>query len=108
MKRILSKALMSAGALLILGAAGDSDTGALTIEGAVLKVGIGIALFVVGYILYKKAKTSEQSSEDFTKHFISYSKQDATSAYKNNFNTVQVKCQPRYKQNISKSEVIGC
>ena len=108
MKRKIGKGLMIAGALLVLGAAGDSDTGRLTLEGAVLKVGIGIALFVLGYILCKKVKTSKQSSEGFTKHIKLDSKQTTTSAYKNNFSTVEAKCQPRYKQNISKSEVIEC
>ena len=81
MKRILSKALMSAGALLILGAAGDSDTGALTIEGAVLKVGIGIALFVVGYILYKKVNTPEHKPESVTYNEEFVSRQATTPAY---------------------------
>ncbi len=83
MKRKIGKGLMIAGALLVWGAAGDSDTGQLTFEGAILKVSAGIVLFVLGYILYKKVKTSEQSPEVFTKQRRKFvSRQVMTPAYK--------------------------
>lgn len=102
MKRKIGKGLMIAGALHVLGAAGDSDTGRLTLEGVAMKVGIGIALFAVGYILSEKVKTPEQSSEAFTKKQIKVlnSKQDATSAYKINFNTLNKHCQPRNRNEV--------
>ena len=109
MKRKIGKGLMFAGALLVLGTAGDSDTGALDIKGAALKAITGIMVFAVGYILYKKAKSSKQGSEDSTqKHINLNSKQDATSAYTENYSTVQAKCQPRYEQSVGESGVIEC
>ena len=94
MKRKISKCLMAAGAFLILGAAGDSDTNALTFEGTVIKVSIAIALFAVGYILYKKVNTPKPKLRSVTlnNEFVN-SKQATTPAYKNNFTTTKGICQ---------------
>ena len=83
MKRILSKALMSAGALLILGAAGDSDLGRLSFSGVILYVILGILLFAVGYILYKKVNTPERKPESVTYNEEFVCRQVATPAYNN-------------------------
>ena len=81
MKRIIGKSLMVFAALIVLGAAGDSDTGALTIEGAVLKVIAAIVLFAVGYILYKKVNTPEQKPESVTYNEEFVNRQATTPAY---------------------------
>ena len=95
MKRKISKGLMLAGALLVLGAAGDSDTNALTFDGVVLKLIIGIALFAVGYILYKKVNTPKPKLRSVTlnNEICVNSKQATTPAYKNNFTTTKGICQ---------------
>lgn len=108
MKRKIAKGLMLAGALLAWGAAGDSDTGRLTFEGAVIKVVAAIVLFAVGYILYIKAKSSEQNSEDFTKHISLNSKQTTTSVYDKYFTTQPTECQPYFELKIVRNEVTEC
>jgi len=92
MKRTISKALMAVGAVLVLGAAGDSDTGALTIEGAVLKVGIGIALFLTGYILHKNKSSKAEAKEHlFTTDLSTVGGMGP--AYNKKFNTTKEICQ---------------
>ncbi len=56
MKQKIAIFLILAGALLILGAAGDSDTGRIPIEWVLMKIAAGIILFGAGFIL---RKTSE-------------------------------------------------
>ena len=96
MKRTISIALRTAGVLLMLGAAGDSDTNVLTFEGVVLKVITAAALFAVGYILSKKVNTPKPKLRSATyknNEFVN-SKQATTPAYKNNFTTTKGICQP--------------
>lgn len=82
MKRTINKALMAAGALLVLGAAGDSDTGTLSFEGAVLKVAIGIVLFLLGYILHKNKHSQAETQEHLFNNEEFVSRQVMTPAYK--------------------------
>ena len=63
MKRKIGKGLMIAGALLVWGAAGDSDTGALDFNGVLLKVAISIALILLGYILHKNKGSRAEAQE---------------------------------------------
>ncbi len=95
MKRKIAKGLMAAGVLLVWGAAGDSDTNALTFEGAVIKVVAAIVLFAVGYILSKKVNAPKQKPESVTlknNEFVNC-KQATTPAYKTNFSTTKGICQ---------------
>lgn len=63
MKRKIGKGLMAFGVLLVLGAAGDSDIGRLTLEGVILKLAIGISMFVLGYILHKNKGSKAEAKE---------------------------------------------
>lgn len=95
MKRTISIALRTAGVLLILGAAGDSDTNMLTFEGVILKVIIAAVLFAVGYILSKKVNTPKPKPESVTSNNENCvnSKQATTPAYNDNFTTTKGICQ---------------
>ena len=66
MKKTISKVFMLFGALLVLGAAGDSDTQRIPFGAVIVKLIIGIALFAVGYILYKKVNTPKPKLESDT------------------------------------------
>lgn len=94
MKRTISIALRTAGVLLMLGSAGDSDTNVLTFEGVLLKVAVATTLFAVGYILSKKVNTPKPKPESVTlnNEFVNC-KQATTPAYKNNFTTTKGNCQ---------------
>lgn len=53
MKNKIANVCFIAGAALVLGAAGDSDIGNLTLEGAILKLIAGIIIFGAGVLLNK-------------------------------------------------------
>lgn len=94
MKKTISKVLMCFGAVLVLGAAGDSDVQRIPFGAVIVKLIIGMVLFAVGYILYKKVNTPEPKSESAhkTTKFVN-SKQATTPAYGNNFTTTERICQ---------------
>ena len=90
MRRKLSSILICVGALLILGAAGDSDLGRLSFSGMLLYVVLGILLSAVGFMLHKKVNTPERKPESvplynevFVDNEIVNCKQNTTPAYKN-------------------------
>jgi len=66
MKKTISKVLMCFGALLVLGAAGDSDIQRIPFWAVIAKVIIGIVLCTVGYILHKKVNTPKPKLESDT------------------------------------------
>ena len=53
MKNKIPKACLIIGAVLVMGAAGDSDIGRLSIEGVILKLAIGLIVFGAGVLLNK-------------------------------------------------------
>ncbi|MBQ8338580.1 MAG: hypothetical protein IJY33_05495 [Oscillospiraceae bacterium] len=82
MKRKIGKGLMIAGALLVWGAAGDSDTGVLDFDGVLLKVAISIALILLGYILHKNKGSRAEAQEHLFNNEVFVSRQVMTPAYK--------------------------
>ncbi|MBQ7799660.1 MAG: hypothetical protein IJ370_04135 [Oscillospiraceae bacterium] len=82
MKRKIGKGLMIAGALLVWGAAGDSDTGVLDFDGVLLKVAISIALILLGYILHKNKGSRAKAQEHLFNNEVFVSRQVMTPAYK--------------------------
>ena len=84
MKKTISKVLMLLGALLVLGAAGDSDVQRIPFGAVIVKLIIGIALFAAGYILYKKVNTPKPKLESDTlknNELFVNSRQATTPAY---------------------------
>lgn len=81
MRRKLSNILMCVGALLILGAAGDSDLGRLSFSGMLLYVVLGILLSAVGFMLHKKVSTPERKPGGVTYNEVFVNRQATTPAY---------------------------
>ena len=64
MKYKLSKALLIIGSLIVLGSAGDSDTGRISFELVLIKLISGLILCTIGFYLHRHScnqiKTNKQ------------------------------------------------